>query len=223
MLTGEEIYSWVKGLPIVDWHNHLDIRAIAEDRPFGSLYEVWVKADPYKHRAMRICGVPERLITGDAPEAEKWAAWNATLPKLVGNPLYVWSQAELKFLESHPLESLTPQKMLRAFDVAYTSPCVTAQEIDAIAAECRRLPADLPAPVAPGLVEHRGRSLPCGLEGPVGIGIVPHHAEIVAVVAEAAADHASGLEAVDKFVEIPALVRSEAAHVEPQFGDGTVI
>ena len=158
MLTGEEIYSWVKGLPIVDWHNHLDIRAIAEDRPFGSLYEVWVKADPYKHRAMRICGVPERLITGDAPEAEKWAVWNATLPKLVGNPLYVWSQAELKFLESHPLESLTPQKMLRAFGVAYTSPCVTAQEIDAIAAECRRLPADLH--VVPSLRLNFGDEIP---------------------------------------------------------------
>ncbi len=65
-MTFDEIYSWVKDLPIIDWHNHLDPEAIAEDRPFGSLYEVWVKPDPYKHRAMRICGVPERFITGDA-------------------------------------------------------------------------------------------------------------------------------------------------------------
>ena len=64
----EEIYSWVKDLPIIDWHNHLDVGAIAADKPFGSLYEIWVKTDPYKHRAMRICGVPERLITGDADE-----------------------------------------------------------------------------------------------------------------------------------------------------------
>ena len=118
----EQIYGWVKDLPIVDWHNHLDLKAIAEDRPFGSLYEVWVKPDPYKHRAMRICGVPERLITGDAPDAEKMAAWEVTLPKLVGNPLSAWSRMELDFLKAHPLETLTPRRILKAFDVEYYDP-----------------------------------------------------------------------------------------------------
>ena len=118
----DEIYSWVKDLPIIDWHNHLDVGAIAADAPLGSLYEVWVKADPYKHRAMRICGVPERLITGDAPEAEKMAAWEATLPKLVGNPLFTWSRMEKDFLKAHPLETLTPKKVLKAFNVEYCDP-----------------------------------------------------------------------------------------------------
>lgn len=122
MKSFDEIYSWVKDLPIIDWHNHLDVGAIAADKPFGSLYEVWVKADPYKHRAMRICGVPERLITGDAPEAEKMAAWEATLPKLVGNPLFTWSRMEMDFLQAHPLETLTPKKVLRAFNVEYWDP-----------------------------------------------------------------------------------------------------
>ena len=121
-MSFDEIYGWVRDLPIVDWHNHLDLDAIAADKPFGSLYEVWVKADPYKHRAMRICGVPERLITGDAPDAEKMAAWEATLPKLVGNPLFTWSQMEIDFLKAHPLETLTPQKMLKAFNVEYWDP-----------------------------------------------------------------------------------------------------
>ena len=94
----EVLYSWVKDLPIVDWHNHLDLVALAEDKPLGSLYEVWVKSDPYKHRAMRICGEPERVITGDASEEEKWAAWTRTLPKLVGNPLFAWAEQELAFL-----------------------------------------------------------------------------------------------------------------------------
>jgi len=118
----DEIYGWVKDLPIIDWHNHLDVGAIAADKPFGSLYEVWVKADPYKHRAMRICGVPERLITGDAPEAEKMTAWEATLPKLVGNPLFTWSKMEMDFLKAHPLETLTPKKVLKAFNVEYWDP-----------------------------------------------------------------------------------------------------
>ena len=88
MLNAATVYSWIENLPIIDWHNHLDLKMLAEDKPLGSLYEVWVKTDPYKHRAMRICGEPEKLITGDAPEAEKWAAWARTLPKLVGNPLF---------------------------------------------------------------------------------------------------------------------------------------
>ena len=92
------MYSWVRNLPIVDWHNHLDMRMLAEDRPLGSLYEVWVKSDPYKHRAMRICGEPERVITGDASEDEKWAAWKRTLPKLVGNPLFAWAKMEMEYL-----------------------------------------------------------------------------------------------------------------------------
>ena len=94
----ETLYGRARGLPIIDWHNHLDMRMLAEDKPLGSLYEVWVKADPYKHRAMRICGEPERLITGDAPESEKWEAWTRTLPKLVGNPLFAWAKMELEWL-----------------------------------------------------------------------------------------------------------------------------
>ena len=137
-MTFDEIYSWIKDLPIIDWHNHLDPAAIAEDRPLGSLYEVWVKADPYKHRALRICGVPERLITGSASDAEKMAAWEATLPKLVGNPLFAWSRMEQDFLRSHPLQTLSPQKVLKAFNVEYWDPGFRlngGDAFDAVAAE----------------------------------------------------------------------------------------
>ena len=138
------MYSWVRNLPIVDWHNHLDLAVLAENKPLGSLYEVWVKSDPYKHRAMRICGEPERVITGDASEDEKWAAWTRTLPKLVGNPLFAWAKMELekfkvesgKFkvvdgeakIENVSLSEWTPSKMLKKFNVEYLSPCVGARE-----------------------------------------------------------------------------------------------
>ena len=145
------LYSWVKGLPIVDWHNHLDMKMLAEDKPLGSLYEVWVKSDPYKHRAMRICGEPERVITGDAAEEEKWAAWMRTLPKLVGNPLFAWAKMEMEWLgigekshaeaqrrgggewirglENVSLAEWTPSEMLKKFGVEYLSPCVGAGEL----------------------------------------------------------------------------------------------
>ena len=147
MITFDDLYSVARTLPIIDWHNHLDMRMLAEDKPLGSLYEVWVKADPYKHRAMRICGEPERLITGDAPEAEKWAAWRRTLPKLVGNPLFAWARMEMEWLgidfshtetqrhreqsafgdlENVSLNEWTPSKLLAKFNVEYLSPCVGA-------------------------------------------------------------------------------------------------
>ena len=134
MLTYDELYSWVKDLPVIDWHNHLDLDWIAADQPLGSLYAVWVKTDPYKHRAMRICGEREELITGTASEAEKWSAWMRTLPKLVGNPIFAWARMELAFLgldeaaylrgvgENVSLTEWTPRKMLKAFKVEYFDP-----------------------------------------------------------------------------------------------------
>ena len=129
--TFDTLYAAVRDLPLVDWHNHLDLRALSEDRPLGSLHSAWVAPDPYKHRAMRICGEPERLITGDAPEAEKWAAWQRTLPKLVGNPLFDWAKAELGILgldgsENVPLSDWTPSKILRKVNAEVLSPCVAA-------------------------------------------------------------------------------------------------
>ena len=129
MITFDTLYSWVRELPIIDWHNHLDLQTLVADMPLDSLYDVWVKSDPYKHRAMRICGEPERVITGNAPEAEKWEAWRRTLPKLVGNPLFAWAQMELDFLgidgsENVSLSDWTPSKMLRRFGVEYLSPCM---------------------------------------------------------------------------------------------------
>ena len=124
-----------------------------------------MKADPYKHRAMRICGEPERLITGDAPEAEKWAAWMRTLPKLVGNPLFAWARPELEFLgldpepylhgrgEDVPLAGWTPQRILRAFNVEWMSPCVGASQLKGNGqdARSRGWASRLPAGVCPSL------------------------------------------------------------------------
>ncbi len=83
-------------LPIIDYHNHLDVSAIAEDRRDFSIARLWVVSDPYKHRAMRIDGVPEREINGGASDSEKFAAWARTCPRTWGNPLFHWSAMELR-------------------------------------------------------------------------------------------------------------------------------
>jgi len=40
--------------------------------------------------------VPERLVTGEAGDREKFDAWAAAVPFTVGNPLYHWTHMELK-------------------------------------------------------------------------------------------------------------------------------
>ena len=92
----ERLYEGVRTLPVIDWHNHLAVGDLAEDRRYSDLTDLWIAADPYKHRAMRICGVPERCITGDASPYEKFLAWCGVVPQLAGNPLYHWSLLELR-------------------------------------------------------------------------------------------------------------------------------
>ena len=102
-----KLYGAVKDLPIVDFHNHLPVKDLTEDRKYNDLAELWVMSDPYKHRAMRICGVPEQFITGKASNREKFDVWVETLQKLAGNPLYDWSKLELKRIFNIE-EELTP-------------------------------------------------------------------------------------------------------------------
>jgi glucuronate isomerase len=83
-------------LPVIDFHNHVDPQSVADNKSFANLTELWLAGDPYKWRAMRINGVAERDITGDAPARQKFDAWAATLPYAVGNPLMHWSALELQ-------------------------------------------------------------------------------------------------------------------------------
>ncbi len=85
-----------KSLPIIDYHNHLDARAIADSAPIESLAKLMVCSDPYKHRAMRIAGIPEREISGNASDEEKFLAWAKVCSKTWGNPLFHWSAIEFK-------------------------------------------------------------------------------------------------------------------------------
>ncbi len=84
-------HSAAKNQPLMDYHNHLAPLDLATNRKFRNISDAWVISDPYKHRAMRICGVPEKRITGDTTEKEKFLSWAATVPKTLGNPLFSWN------------------------------------------------------------------------------------------------------------------------------------
>ena len=89
-------HDYAKDQPIFDYHCHLPPQQIAEDYRFKNLYDIWLKGDHYKWRAMRTNGVAERLCTGDASDREKFDAWAATVPHTIGNPLYHWTQFEVR-------------------------------------------------------------------------------------------------------------------------------
>lgn len=139
----ESLYDSVKDLPIIDYHNHLSFSDIMENTRFKNIFELWIKPDPYKHRAMRMCGVKEKYITGDASLIDKFKAWCNIFPMLIGNPLYVWSKNELEkvfkiteipnkdnaeqiynkanlYLEEN---EITTKTLLDIFNVEFACPC----------------------------------------------------------------------------------------------------
>ena len=146
--TAKKLYGAVKDLPIIDYHNHLSLSDIKNNVRFTDVYDLWIAPDPYKHRAMRMCGVDEDFITGNEDKKEKFIKWCETFPKLIGNPLYHWSLMELstlfgiektpnkenaeniyeecnKFLKEN---EVTPEFFLKKFDVELACPCFTITE-----------------------------------------------------------------------------------------------
>lgn len=95
--TAERLYeTYAKDMPIFDYHCHLPEKQILENKRFSDICEIWLGGDHYKWRLMRNYGVDEELITGNASNREKFGAYCKTLGTAFGNPLYHWSQVELK-------------------------------------------------------------------------------------------------------------------------------
>ncbi len=110
-------HGHAEGMPIIDYHCHLDPQQIYEDARFSDLAQLWIcdngAGDHYKWRLMRANGVPERLITGDGDPYEKFLAYVETIERAPGNPLFEWSHLELR----------------RAFGIDLTICRANAQEI----------------------------------------------------------------------------------------------
>ena len=138
--TAERLYNnYAKDMPIFDYHCHLPEGMILENRPFEDMWELWLSGDHYKWRLLRNYGVKEELITGNASHKEKFLAYCKVLGTAFGNPLYHWSQLELKAFFDCDLEineanaeeiwescnryikehELTPQKVIEGSNVAH--------------------------------------------------------------------------------------------------------
>ncbi len=160
-------HHYAASCPIADYHNHLPPREIAENRRFANLHDIWLEGDHYKWRAMRTNGVDERFCTGNASPREKFLAWARTMPLTLCNPLYHWSQLELKrYFDIDELldestaeaiwetsrqrlsdESLSVHGILRQFDVRVL--CTTDDPVDDLQFHIAAAESELPTRVLP--------------------------------------------------------------------------
>ena len=88
-------FEYAKNEPIIDYHCHLSPAEIASNRQFENMTQIWLGGDHYKWRALRAAGVPEKYITGDASDWEKFERWAEICPLTVRNPLFHWTALEL--------------------------------------------------------------------------------------------------------------------------------
>lgn len=112
--TAKKLYhEYAADCPIIDYHNHLSAKEIYERRSYENLTQLWLEADHYKWRCMRVCGVAEHYVTGDATDYEKFEAFASILPRLIGSPVYHWAHLELqRYFDIHtPLSKETAKEI----------------------------------------------------------------------------------------------------------------
>lgn len=109
-------FDYAESMPIIDYHNHLIPKQIAEDHQFENITQPWLYGDHYKWRAMRTLGISESYITGSKSDAEKFEKWAETVPYTLRNPLYHWTHLELQryfqidtILDTHSQSSIYEQ------------------------------------------------------------------------------------------------------------------
>jgi len=117
LLTNETarklFHEHAEACPIIDYHNHLSTKDIFERRRYQNLAQLWLEGDHYKWRCMRVCGIDEKYITGDAPDIEKFLCFAKVMPRLIGTPVYHWAHLELqRYFDVHtPLTEDTAEEI----------------------------------------------------------------------------------------------------------------
>lgn len=152
--TAKKLYhEHAEGMPIIDYHCHLQPKEIYEDKKFRNLAEAWLGAgdrygDHYKWRSLRARGYEEDSISGPDDDYKKYLQFVESMPYFVGNPLYHWSHLEMKRYfgiediicpknaekiwnqANKTLETLTAREMLYKFNV--DTVCTTDDPVDTL-------------------------------------------------------------------------------------------
>ncbi len=138
--TGWDVYSELKrrfGTEIYDVHTHFEIKELLHDIHFenpaqmllrGSVVQRGsrhlVSGDHYKWQALRLRGVPNRLITGEmdasgrfeiGSDRELWDAYASVFPSLFGSDGWMWSLMAMQDLLDVPAR-LSPETKEAVWD-----------------------------------------------------------------------------------------------------------
>lgn len=89
----KKLYSRIKDLPIIDYHNHLDPKEIYENKPFENISDIWLDHDHYKWRLMRYSG-----SSSQGSSLERFKNYASAVENAFLNPLYDWTKMELDML-----------------------------------------------------------------------------------------------------------------------------
>ena len=91
-------HQYAKKMPIYDYHCHLPIKEIYEDRKFDSITDLWLVeghfGDHYKWRAMRNNGVSEEFIGLVQKQVIDWLYYHIKT--------FDRSVAEYRFIRENP-------------------------------------------------------------------------------------------------------------------------
>ena len=94
--SGLQIFDKIKSLPVIDPHNHANVREIADNNCYQDAWQLFAATDHYVWEMLRKRGVPESLITGNATNRDKFLAMAKVFPEIAGNPVYEWVHLDLK-------------------------------------------------------------------------------------------------------------------------------
>jgi glucuronate isomerase len=94
--AGVRIYNRIKRLPIVDPHNHANVKEIALNQNYANAWQLFAATDHYVWEVLRKCGVTEDYLTGSRNPEEKWLKMAEVFPAVAGNPVYEWIHLDLK-------------------------------------------------------------------------------------------------------------------------------
>ncbi len=148
--AGLKIYDAIKDLPIIDPHNHANVKEVALNDNYSNVWQLFAATDHYVWEVLRKRGVPEEYLTGERTPKEKWLKLASVFPELVGNPVYEWVHLDLqRYLGIDTLitpetgeeiweranavlalESKKPQQLLA--DIGVETMCSTDDPIDSL-------------------------------------------------------------------------------------------
>jgi len=94
--SSKKIFKHIKDLPIIDVHNHVNVKEIWENKNYSDIWFVEGATDHYVWELLRKRGIEEEYITGAASNKEKWRKMASVFEDLVGNPVYEWVHLDLK-------------------------------------------------------------------------------------------------------------------------------